>query len=102
MAKQKFEVVFAKRGLMRFISHLDTLRLFQRALRRADIPFSLTCGYNPHPKVSIKRALKLGEESEDEVAIFSLDEAMDPGEFKAGFQQQLPEGIVIREARPLS
>ncbi len=97
MPKEKLEVVFAKCGLMRFISHLDLLRLFQRALRRADIPFSLTCGYNPHPKVSIRRALKLGEESDHEVAIFSLDEAMDPGEFKARLQQQLPDGIIIKE-----
>lgn len=97
MAKQKLEIVFAKRGLMTFISHLDLLRLFQRALRRANIPFSLTRGYNPHPKVSIQRALKLGEESGHEVVIFSLDEAMDPGEFKARLSQQLPDGIEIKE-----
>lgn len=45
---------------MKYISHLDLMRLFTRAMRRADLPLKMTEGFNPHPKFSIQRALKLG------------------------------------------
>ncbi len=67
-----------------------------RALRRADLPVKLTQGFNPHPKLSIKRALKLGIESDNEEASVVLKEKIMPEEFKERLQQQLPEGIEIR------
>ena len=93
------DVKFAKRGLMRFISHLDLMRLFSRAVRRAGLPVALTEGYNPHQKISIKRALKLGVISEDEEAAFSLSGEVGAEEFKNRLQRQMPEGIEIKEAR---
>lgn len=84
---------------MRFISHLDLMRIFQRALRRAALPITITQGFNPHPKISIKRAIKLGIESENEEAAFSLFEAMGPEEFKRRLNEQLPEGIGIVDAK---
>lgn len=91
------EIKFTKNKLMRFISHLDLMRLFHRAARRADLPVMLTKGFNPHPKISIKRALKLGLTSENEEAIFYLKERISPEEFKERFQRQLPDGIEIKE-----
>ena len=83
---------------MKFISHLDLMRLFNRALRRAALPITITKGFNPHPKISVKRALKLGIESEDETAIFYVDRFIEPLEFKERLNKQLPEGIKIRDA----
>ncbi|MBN1914061.1 MAG: DUF2344 domain-containing protein [Candidatus Omnitrophica bacterium] len=83
---------------MRFISHLDLMRLFMRALRRADFPLKISEGFNPHPKLSIKRALKLGLESENEEASIILKEPVDSADFKTRLQQQLPSGIRIKEA----
>lgn len=83
---------------MRYISHLDLMRLFTRALRRARLPVKITQGFNPHPKLSIKRALKLGVESDCEEAAVLLRELVEPQEFKERFQKQLPEGIQIKEA----
>lgn len=91
-------IVFAKRGEMKYISHLDLLRLFGRALRRAGIPFAVSQGYSKHPKIAIKRALKLGVESENEEAEFVLRQELFPEEFKQRLQEQLPEGIYIKEA----
>ena len=51
---------------MRFISHLDLMRLFQRALRRVGLSVEITKGFSPHLKISIVRALKLGLESDNE------------------------------------
>jgi len=86
---------------MKFISHLDLMRLFTRALRRTDLPLEITRGFNPHPKLSIKRALKLGLESENEEAVVVLQELVKNEEFKEKLQQQLPEGIEIKGVRPL-
>jgi len=87
---------------MRFISHLDLMRLFMRALRRADLPIKITEGFSPHPKVSIKRALKLGVESENEEASVVLKELIEPQDFKERLQNQLPEGVQIKSVnRPL-
>ena len=74
------------------------MRLFMRAFRRADLPLKITQGFNPHPKLSIKRALKLGLESENEEASVILQEKVEPGDFKDRLQRQLPEGIEIRYA----
>lgn len=81
---------------MKYISHLDLMRLFMRALRRADLPLKMTEGFSPHPKFSIKRALKLGVESENEEACIVLKEQISPAEFKNRLQKQLPEGIEIK------
>ena len=81
---------------MRFISHLDLMRLFSRAFRRAELPLKITEGFNPHPKFSIKRALKLGLESDNEEATVTLTALVRPEEFRQRLQEQLPEGIQIR------
>jgi radical SAM-linked protein len=90
---------FAKKGRMRYISHLDLMRLFMRALRRADLPIKISEGFNPHPKLSIRRALKLGVESESEEAAVAITRNVQPEEFKGRLQQRLPEGIEIRDAQ---
>lgn len=84
---------------MKFISHLDLMRLFQRAIRRAAVPVTMTKGFNPHPRISIKRALKLGIESENEEAIFYLDDSVEPNELKESLNRELPEGIKIKDAQ---
>ncbi|MDD5431375.1 MAG: TIGR03936 family radical SAM-associated protein [Candidatus Omnitrophica bacterium] len=93
-----FEVsfVFTKKGLARYISHLDLMRLFARAVRRADLPVKITEGFSPHPKISLKRALKLGLESENEEGIIVLKEQMSPADFREKLQKQLPIGIEIK------
>jgi len=92
----KMTFTFSKKGLMRYISHLDLMRLFMRAMRRADLPLKMTEGFSPHPKLSIKRALKLGLESDNEEASILLKELIDPVEFKERLKKQLPEGIEIK------
>ena len=74
------------------------MRLFARALRRADLPICITEGFNPHPKISIRRALKLGLESEAEEATISLKEIVTEKDFVDRLQKQMPAGIKIKEA----
>ncbi len=95
----KINFIFTKKGTMRFISHLDLMRLFTRALRRADLPLKMTEGFSPHPKFSIKRALKLGLESDNEEACIALKEIVEAEEFKERLQKQLPQGIQIKNVQ---
>ena len=95
MVQQKVMIKFAKMGQMRFISHLDLMRLFQRAARRAEIPIEITKGFSPHPRLSIEPALKLGLESRDLKAVFKLEGWMKAGDVRERLQHQLPEGIEI-------
>ena len=92
----KLNFAFAKKGSMIYIGHLDLMRLFVRAMRRADFPLKMSEGFSPHPKFSIKRALKLGVESENEEASIVLRIPVDEEEFKNKLQEQLPEGIEIK------
>ena len=87
---------FSKNGQMKYISHLDLMRLFMRSFRRAEFPLKMTEGFNPHPKFSIKRALKLGLESDSEEAHVFLKEHISPQDFRERLQRQLPEGIEIK------
>ena len=84
---------------MRFISHLDLVRLFQRALRRAGLPVTITKGFSPRLKISIDRALKLGLASDHEEATVYLDEPpQGTEEFIKKINEQLPEGIKVTGA----
>ncbi len=84
---------------MRYISHLDLMRLFMRAMRRAELPLKMTEGFSPHPKLSLKRALKLGLESEHEEACIVLKFPVEPEDFKNRLQKQLPEGIQVKDVQ---
>ena len=90
---------FSKKGLMRYISHLDLMRLFMRAMRRAELPLKMSEGFSPHPKLSLKRALKLGVESEHEEASILLRFPVAPVDFKNRLQKQLPEGIQVKDVQ---
>lgn len=91
----KIEAVFCKKGILKDISHLDLVRLFQRAVRRADLPVTLSKGWTPHYKISFANALKLGVESENENIFFKMDKEFCPQEFKNRLNEKLPEGVKL-------
>jgi radical SAM-linked protein len=97
MVSHKVRLKFAKEGEMRFISHLDLMRLFARAARRAGLPMTMTQGFNPHPRISIQPALKLGLESRSLEALFGLEERIGTDEIRERLRAELPNGIEILE-----
>ena len=66
-------ILFEKKGNAIWISHLDLMRLFQRAFKRAGLPLTHTQGFNPRPSVSIALPLSVGVESNCELLDFDLD-----------------------------
>lgn len=87
---------------MRFISHLDLMRLFHRALRRADLPVVITKGFSPRVKMSITKALKLGVASENEEAVFYMEEKLVPQNFAKRLNAKLPDGVKVTGAEEIA
>ncbi|MHB8105755.1 MAG: TIGR03936 family radical SAM-associated protein, partial [Dehalococcoidales bacterium] len=80
---------------IKYISHLDLIRLWQRALNRAGIALAYSAGFNPHPRISLALALAMGVTSEVELMDIVLDKFVSPHSFTAAVGQQLPKGITI-------
>ena len=95
----KYDVAFSKTDMMVYISHLDLMTLFRRAIRRADLPFVLSQGFTPRVRISIPKALKLGTSSSDEKMTLFLSEEKDVNEIKEILNEQLPEGVRIIEIK---
>src|SRR6516225_4142252 len=93
-----YRVRFTKTGKMRFLSHHDLMRLFERALRRTGLPLRMTEGYNPHPVVAFPTALGLGIESLDEILEFELTSWTSPKGIEKQLGEQLPQGVTVASA----
>ena len=88
--------LFEKTGNAVWISHLDLMRLFQRAFKRASLPLTHTQGFNPRPSVSIALPLSVGVESKCELLDFELDGASVPcDEIRARLNANLVEGVRV-------
>jgi radical SAM-linked protein len=94
---QKLRVRYAKRGRLRFASHRDFGRAFERALRRAGIPIGHSSGYTPHPKISYANAAPTGAGSEAEYLEIGLIRTLDPVEVRQRLDAALPDGLDIVE-----
>ncbi len=92
---QRLRVWYGKLGDMALVSHLDLVRLYDRAVRRASLPISYTGGYHPMPRIMIANALPLGATSEGEIVEFELTQCMDVEEFKKRLASQLPQDIPV-------
>ena len=93
---------YTKLGKLKFISHLDNLRVLQRALRRTGIMAKYSEGFNPHPKLSIAYPLSLGVESIGEIAEVEVIEDINISEFIDKMNKCLPDGMAITEASEYS
>lgn len=90
--------LFEKTGNAVYISHLDLMRLFQRAFKRAGLPLTHTQGFNPRPSVSIALPLSLGMESGCELLDFALDaDAVSGEEITERLNRALTEGVRVRK-----
>src|SRR5262249_24815297 len=96
----KVRLRYAKRGKLRFTSHRDVARAFERALRRAGLPIAYSQGFSPHPKVSWVGAAPTGVASEAEYAEIQLTEHLDPEVIKVSLDAALPDGLAVLEAVP--
>jgi radical SAM-linked protein len=95
---QRIRLRYTKRGRLRFTSHRDFQRAFERALRRAGVPMAYSAGFTPHPKVSYANAAPTGTGSEAEYLEIALTEARDPDTLRVLLDASLPAGIDVLDA----
>jgi radical SAM-linked protein len=94
---QRLRLRYAKRGRLRFTSHRDFSRAFERALVRARIPMAYSSGFNPHPRISYAGASPTGAASEAEYLEIGLAETVDPARLAEDLDRALPEGLDVLE-----
>ncbi len=94
---QRLRLRYAKRGRLRFTSHRDIARAFERALRRASVPMAYSAGFSPHPKISWVGAAPTGVSSEAEYVEISVVERLDVDRLRVALDESLPAGIDILE-----
>ena len=94
---QRLRIRYAKRGRLRFTSHRDFSRAFERAVFRARVPMAYSSGFNPHPRISYAGAAPTGSASEAEYLEIALAEVVDPAAIHASLAEALPDGLDVLE-----
>jgi radical SAM-linked protein len=94
---QRLRIRYAKRGRLRFTSHRDFSRAFERAIVRARVPMAYSSGFNPHPRISYTGASPTGAASEAEYLEIGLAERTDPAAVRAALDEALPTGLDVLE-----
>ncbi|MCX4400777.1 TIGR03936 family radical SAM-associated protein [Streptomyces sp. NPDC059837] len=95
---QRIRLRYTKRGRLRFTSHRDFQRAFERALRRAEVPMAYSAGFTPHPKVSYANAAPTGTGSEAEYLEIALTQTRDPQKLRELLDESLPDGLDVIDA----
>src|SRR6185295_10079297 len=102
MAAQRVRAWFRKGERARFISHLDVLRYWERAIRRAGLPLSYSQGFTPHPKLAFAGPLPLGFCSEAEIVDVTLDERVELDAFRDRIESEATDDFAIRRVEEIA
>ena len=98
---QRLCLKFTRGDELKYISHLDLMRLWSRALRRAGISVAYSEGFSPHPKISLAAPLPVGITSEAELMGITLQHTVSPHFLFTALRQQLPIGIEVLEIQQI-
>ena len=99
MKVQRLRVTFTRLDDLQYVTHLDMMRLWERALRRAGIPVAYSEGFSPHPQIALAAPLAVGVTSECELMDVFLEETLTPRAFIERTAPQLPPALAIVDVR---
>jgi radical SAM-linked protein len=97
----RLRLKFGRGEKLKYLSHLDTMRLWERSLRRAGVELSYSEGFSPHPRISLAAPLAVGVTSVAELMDIFLERRITANLFIQKIREQLPEGIEIIEILPV-
>jgi radical SAM-linked protein len=89
---------YTERGKVRFLGHRDLARVWERAIRKAELPIAYSEGFSPRPRLHFGLALSVGHESDAEFLDIDLREDVDVGELPARLTPCLPDGVDVTAA----
>jgi len=98
---QRLRIRFRRGKEVKYISHLDLMRLWQRAFNRAGISLAYSAGFHPHPRISLAVPLALGVTGDAELMDIVVDKWVSPHSLATALTEQLPPGIEIQQVFPL-
>ena len=98
---QRLRIRFRRGEEVKYISHLDLMRLWQRAFNRAGISLAYSAGFHPHPRISLAVPLALGITGDAELMDIVVDKWVSPHSLATAVSEQLPPGIEIQQVFPL-
>jgi radical SAM-linked protein len=93
-----YRIKYSKKGIIRFISHLDTMRALKRALSRVGLPVAYSEGFNPRPKMSMGPPLPLGCESNCEISDIVMTRSLSPKNLVSTLGTVMPRGLDLLNA----
>lgn len=99
---QRLRIKFCRGEEIKFISHLDLVRMWHRAFRRAGMPLAYSEGFKPHPRISLAAPLAVGVTGDAELMDVTLSREVSPQWFSASVNSVLPRGARILQAVPIS
>lgn len=97
----KIRIKFIRGEEVKYVSHLDIMKVFERAARRARLPLAYSKGFNPHPQIIFGLPLSVGVTSEAEFADFEIDGEIQIEKFKTSLNGELPGGFTVLNAAGL-
>jgi radical SAM-linked protein len=101
LLRKRVRIRFTKEGDLRWISHRDLMRLWERLFRRAGVVLSMTEGFHPKPRINFPSALAVGIAGLDELLEVDLAEERSADSLGQAIAAQLPEGMSIKEIEML-
>jgi radical SAM-linked protein len=99
---QRLRIRFNRGPEIKFISHLDIVRLWQRAFNRASIEIAYSTGFTPHPRIALAAPLPLGVTSDSEWMDIFVIKGVAPHFFISAVNQQLPQGLKVEKVYPIA
>ncbi len=98
---QRLRISFGRGEEIKFLSHLDLMRLWERALRRVGLPVAYSEGFSPHPRISLAAPLSVGITSQAELMDVFLSRWISPHSFLSQVIRQLPHSLTVFEVWPV-
>src|SRR5829696_1216181 len=102
MKAQRLRVTFSRGDLLRYITHLDLMRAWERALKRAALPVAYSEGFTRHPQIQLAAPLPVGATAEGELMDVFLETPLAPDEFAARLAPQTPPGLSVQRVEDVS
>ena len=98
---QRLRVSFSRGDELKFLSHLDLMRLLERAFRRSGISLAYSEGFTPHPRIALAAPLSVGMTSQAELMDVVLSRWLSPQAFNSQVTEQLPRGLMLGDTKPV-